>query len=204
MTFTNEQTTSRMSQLFEQARRYFALQKDYLSLNSVEILTRLFSAIALAAILILVGFLVILFGSFALAYWIGELLGSHILGFLIIAGVLLLGTLLVYTNRKAWIILPTTRFMVGLLASKLTHPTAEAIAMEKEHLRQELNDNQGEMKDTANTLLAPLPEARNKWESASNLLQNGWTIFRGLQIAISAIEATRRVFGLGKKKKTKF
>ena len=81
MTFSNEQTTSRMSQLFEQARRYLTLQKDYLSLNSVEILTRLFSAIALAAILILVGFLVILFGSFALAYWIGGMLGSHILGF---------------------------------------------------------------------------------------------------------------------------
>jgi hypothetical protein len=205
MTFSNEQTTSRMSQLFEQARRYLTLQKDYLSLNSVEILTRLFSAIALAAILILVGFLVILFGSFALAYWIGDMLGSHILGFVIIAGVLLASALLVYANRRAWIIMPTTRFMVGLLASKLTHPTEEAIAIEKEHLRQQLDDNQGEMKETANTLLAPLPEARNKWESASNLLQNGWTIFRGFQIALSAIEAARRVFGLGKKKKkTKF
>lgn len=201
MTFANEQTTSRMTKLFEQAQRYVSLQKDYLSLNSAEILTRLFSGIALAAILILVGFMVVLFGSFALAYWIGELLGSHILGFAIIAAVLLLAALLVYVNRKAWIVIPTTHFMVGLLASKLTHPSEEAIAVEKQHLRHQLDDNQGELKETANTLLAPLPEARNRWESASNLFQNGMTIFRSLQIGIAAIEAARRVFGLGKKKK---
>ncbi len=201
MTITNEQTTNRMSQLFEQAQRYLSLQKDYLSLNSVEVLTRLFSAIALAAILILAGFMVTLFGSFAIAYWLGDLLGSHILGFAIIAGVLLLCALIVYANRKAWIILPTTRFMVDLLASKLASPTTEGIAIEKEHLRQQLNENQGNIRETANTLLSPLPEARTRWESASNLFQNGMTIFRGLQIGLSAIEAARRVFGGGRRKK---
>lgn len=201
MTITNEQTTNRMSQLFEQAQRYLTLQKDYLSLNSVEVLTRLFSAIALAAILILAGFMVTLFGSFAIAYWLGDLLGSHILGFAIIAGVLLLCALIVYANRKAWIILPTTRFMVDLLASKLASPTTEGIAIEKEHLRQQLNENQGNIRETANTLLSPLPEARTRWESASNLFQNGMTIFRGLQIGLSAIEAARRVFGGGRRKK---
>lgn len=201
MTITNEQTTNRMSQLFEQAQRYLSLQKDYLSLNSVEVLTRLFSAIALAAILILAGFMVTLFGSFAIAYWLGDLLGSHILGFAIIAGVLLLCALIVYANRKAWIILPTTRFMVDLLASKLASPTTEGIAIEKEHLRQQLNENQGNIRETANTLLSPLPDARTRWESASNLFQNGMTIFRGLQIGLSAIEAARRVFGGGRRKK---
>ncbi|MCR4994138.1 MAG: hypothetical protein K6A32_01960 [Bacteroidales bacterium] len=201
MTIVNEQTTNQMSQLFEQARRYFTLQKDYLSLKSVEVLTRLFSTIALAIILILVGFLVVLFGSFALAYWIGELLGSSILGFAIITGALLLGACLVYANRKAWIILPTTRFMVELLASKVNVPTEEGIALEKTHLQQQLNDSQGEIRDTANTLLAPLPQARNRWEVASHLFQNGMTIFRVVQVGFSAYEAARRVFGIGRRKK---
>lgn len=201
MAISNDQTTTRMTQLFEQARRYVTLQKDYLSLNSAEILTRLFSALALAAILILVGFMVVLFGSFALAYWVGDLLGSHILGFVIIAGVLLLCALLVYVNRKAWIVLPTTRFMVGLLASKITHSTEEGIAMEKERLREQLNDNQGEIKETTSTLLAPLPEARTRWEKASNLLQNGFTLYRGLQLGLSALAAARTVFGLGKRRR---
>lgn len=201
MGITNEQTTDRMTKLFEQGRRYYALQKDYLSLHGAEVLSRLFSAIALTAIFILVGFMVILFGSFALAYWIGDLLGSHILGFVIIAGVLLVGTLLVYANRKSWIVLPTTRFMVNLLTPKMVYPTQEGIAVEKEHLHKQLDENTSEIKETANAIFAPMPEARNRWESASNLFQNGMTIFRGLQIGLSAIAAARGVFGLGRRRR---
>ncbi len=199
MDITNEQTTTRMTNLFEQGRRYLQLQKDYLSLHGVEVLTRLFSAIALAAILILVGFLVVLFGSFALAYWLGELLGSHILGFTIIAGVLLLFTLLVYANRKAWIILPTTRFMVSLLTPQLTISTQEGITLEKERVQEQLTTNQGEIKETTSALLSPIPEARTRWETISNLLQNGLTLYRGLQLGLSALAAARTVFGLGKR-----
>jgi len=203
MGITNEQTTVRMSQLFEQARRYLTLQKDYLSLHGVEVLTRLFSTIALAAILILVGFLVILFGSFALAYWIGSLLNNQILGFAIIAGVLLLCALLVWANRQAWIIIPTTRFMVNLLSTHVVYPTQEGIAVEKEHLRQQIVENQDDIKDSASEIFAPLPQARNRWESANNLFQSGMNIFRGIQIGLSAIAAARSVFGMGRRRRRK-
>ena len=201
MTIANEQTTSRMSQLLEQARQYFTLQKNYLSLHGVEILTRLFSAIALAAILILVGFLVILFGSFALAYWIGELLDSQILGFVIIAGVLLLIAMLIWANRMAWIVMPTVRFMIGLLATEVAQPTLEGVVAEKKRLEEQLTDSQSEMKDNAHQLLAPEPEARDRWDYAINLFHNGLTIFRGVQLGLSFIEATRRIFGLGRKRR---
>lgn len=201
MAIANEQMTNRMSQLFEQARRYLTLQKDYLSLNSVEILSRLFSAVALVTIFILIGFTVLLFGSFALAYWIGELLGSIILGFVVIAAVQCLCILLVYANRKAWIVEPTTRFMVGLLTPNMPHPSSEGIALEKEHVREQLNTYEDEIKTTSNSLLSPLPQARTRWENASNLLHNGMAVFRGLQLALSAVAAARRVFGIGRKKK---
>lgn len=203
MGITNEQTTVRMSQLFEQARRYLTLQKDYLSLNGVEVLTRLFSTIALAAIFILVGFLVILFGSFALAYWIGSLLDNQILGFAIIAGVLLLCALLVWANRQTWIIIPTTKFMVSLLSTQVVYPTQEGIAVEKEHLRQQIAENQEDIKDSANEIFAPLPQARNRWESANNLFQSGMNIFRGIQIGLSVIAAARSVFGMGRRRRRK-
>ena len=203
MGITNEQTTVRMNQLFEQARRYLTLQKDYLSLNGVEVLTRLFSTIALAAIFILVGFLVILFGSFALAYWIGSLLDNQILGFAIIAGVLLLCALLVWANRQAWIIIPTTRFMVNLLSTHVVYPTQEGIAVEKEHLRQQIVENQDDIKDSASEIFAPLPQARNRWESANNLFQSGMNIFRGIQIGLSVIAAARSVFGMGRRRRRK-
>lgn len=201
MGITNEQTTAQMCQLFEQARRYFTLQKDYLSLHGVEMLTRLFTAITLTAILILMGFLVILFGCFALAYWLGDLLDSTILGFAIIAGVLLLAALVVWGKRKAWIVLPTTRFMIGLLGSTVVYPTQEGIAVEKEHLRNQLNENEDAIKETANSIFSPVPEARSRWETVSNLFQNGLTIFQGMQFGMSTIQAARRVFNLGGKKR---
>ncbi len=203
MTFSNEQTNERMTQLFEEGRRYFALQKDYLSLQSVETLTRLFTAIALTAILILIGFLVVLFGSFSLAYWLGEVLDSAVLGFAIIAGILFLCALLVYANRNSWIIQPTTRFLVSLLAanSSLPAPTQEGIELEKLRLQQKLNENQEQIKETANAILAPAQEARNGWDMASNIFHNGMTIFRGVQVGMSIIAAIRTVFNIGGRRK---
>lgn len=201
MNIENEQTTARVSRLFEQIRRYFALQKEYLSLNGVEMLTRLFTAIVLAVILILVGFLVILFGCFALAYWIGTLLDSTVLGFAIIAGVMLLVALLVWANRMSWIVQPTTRFMIGLFATKVVTPTLEGVMTVKESTSQQIEAQEQEMRETANAIFTPPAAAQNRWEMATNLLHNGMTIFRGVQIGLSVVSAARAVFGLGRKRR---
>lgn len=201
MNIENEQTTARVSRLFEQIRRYFTLQKEYLSLNGVEMLTRLFTAIVLAVILILVGFLVILFGCFALAYWIGTLLDSTVLGFAIIAGVMLLVALLVWANRMSWIVQPTTRFMIGLFATKVVTPTLEGVMTVKENTSQQIEAQEQEMRETANAIFTPPAAAQNRWEMATNLLHNGMTIFRGVQIGLSVVSAARAVFGLGRKRR---
>lgn len=201
MSIENEQTTARVSRLFEQIRRYFTLQKEYLSLNGVEMLTRLFTAIVLAVILILAGFLVILFGCFALAYWIGTLLDSTVLGFAIIAGVMLLVALLVWANRMSWIVQPTTRFMIGLFATKVVTPTLEGVMTVKENTSQQIEAQEQEMRETANAIFTPAATAQNRWEMATNLLHNGMTIFRGVQIGLSVVSAARAVFGLGRKRR---
>ena len=201
MLFSNEQTTAQMSQLYEEARLWWGLQKQYVSLSTTEILTRLLSAIALWGVLILVGSMVLLFASFALAYWLGELLDSTMLGFGILAIVLLLAVMLVYTNRRSWIIGPITRFMVSLFVSSLKVPTQEGIALEKERVGQQLEQNQTEIRESASSLLAPATEARNGWESAVGLLQNGMTIFRGVQIGLGAVAAFRRIFKPRRKKR---
>lgn len=200
MNIANEQTTSQFTHLFEQVRDYLTHQKDLLSLNTVQVLTRLFSMLLLWTVLLLVGSLVILFASFALAYWLGNLLGNNVLGFVIIAGVLLLSACIFYLNRRAWVFTPIMGFMVSLLASYLTPPTEEAVVLEKERLTQKIEEEQHEIKETTNTLMNPVHTARNRWESAANLLQNGWNIYRGLQLGLSAVAAIRRVFGLGRKR----
>jgi len=200
MNIANEQTTSQFTHLFEQVRDYLTHQKDLLSLNTVQVLTRLFSMLLLWTVLLLVGSLVILFASFALAYWLGNLLGNNVLGFVIIAGVLLLSACIFYLNRRTWVFTPIMGFMVSLLASYLTPPTEEAVVLEKERLTQKIEEEQHEIKETTNTLMNPVHTARNRWESAANLLQNGWNIYRGLQLGLSAVAAIRRVFGLGRKR----
>ena len=201
MMFANEKTTAQIGQLFDEAKRYWELQKQHLSLNSVEILTRLFSTLVLVLILILVGSLVLLFGSFALAYWLGELLDSMLLGFGIIACILLLLALMVYANRRSWIVRPTTQFMVSLLASSLAVPTQDGITIEKAHLRKQMDENLRDLKESANTLLAPLPAAKNRWDNASFWFQNGMNLYRGIQLGASAIVALRRIFKFGRKRK---
>lgn len=201
MMFANEKTTAQIGQLFDEAKRYWELQKQHLSLNSVEILTRLFSTLVLVLILILVGSLVLLFGSFALAYWLGELLDSMLLGFGIIACILLLLALMVYANRRSWIVRPTTQFMVSLLASSLAVPTQDGITIEKAHLRQQMDENLRDLKESANTLLAPLPAAKNRWDNASFWFQNGMNLYRGIQLGASAIVALRSIFKFGRKRK---
>ena len=201
MLFTNEQTTAQLGQLMEEAQQWWRLQKNYVGLQGTQILTRLFSAIALWAILILVGSMVLLFASFAVAYWLGELLGSTMLGFAIIAATLFLAVMLFYVNRYNWIVKPTTRFMVSLFVSHIAVPTEEGVAMEKEHVRQQLQQSQEQLKDTAGDILTPASEPRSGWEHAGYLLQNGMTIFRGVQIGLGAITAFRKVFKLGRKRK---
>ena len=201
MLFANEQMTAQMGQLLDEGRRYWDLQKKYLGLHLAEVLTRLLSTVALVLTLILVGSLVLLFGSFAMAYWLGNLTGSTTLGFGIIAAVLVLIAVVVYANRMSWIVLPTTRFMVSLLASSLAVPSQEGIAMEKAHLSEQLDANQRDMKDTATSLLAPPPESKNCWDTAANLFQDGMSSYRGIQLGVSAIVALRSVFKLGHRRR---
>ena len=201
MFFENGQTTEQMSRLFTEAKQYWTLQKQHLSLQTTEVLTRLLSAIALWAIVILIGSLVLLFASFAIAFWLGGLLGNTVWGFVIIAAVLLVVTLLVYANRTAWIIVPVTRFMVSLFVSSLASPTREGVAMEKVRVQEKLDESQLQMRETASTLLSPLPEAKNRWDRATGLFQNGMSIYRGLQLGLSAIAAFRAIFGRGKRRR---
>lgn len=118
MFFTDKYTDS-FRQLFAEAKRYIGLQKRYLALETAEKLTILLSAVAIAVVCVILGSIFLLFASFALAYWIGQLINSLALGFLIIAIAILLMLVLFYNKRKKWIILPLAEFMASLFADTI-------------------------------------------------------------------------------------
>lgn len=200
MFFDKGQTTEQLTSLLTEARNYLGLQQKNISLQTTEVLTRLLTAIALWGIIILVGALVLLFASFALAYLIGLWLGSEVWGFAIIAGVLLLITLLIYANRTAWIAVPVGKFMVSLFASKMQGQSREAVTMEKAHVQEKLDESQTLMRTTANSLFSPEPESKDRWDRATRLLANGVDIYRAVQFGLSALAAVATVFGLGRRK----
>ena len=94
MPLTGKYTRS-FQALFTEVRHYLELQKKYLAMETAEKVT-------------------ILLSSFALAYWLGNIIGCNALGFLSVSVAILFLMLLFYSNREKWIIIPLARFVIGI------------------------------------------------------------------------------------------
>ncbi len=127
--FHNTELTAQIIRLFHEAKRFLLLEKRLVGLQAVEVLTRVLAAVALWAIIILLGTTALLFGGIAFAVWMGQVVGSYLLGFVIVAAVQLLLIALVYANRRRWLLEPTARFLVGVMLTG----AAETAARAEEH-----------------------------------------------------------------------
>lgn len=101
--------------LFDEAKRYLELQKQYLTLDAAEKITILLSAAATAIVCMAISAMVLLFMLLALACCIGEAVGSQALGFLSTGIILLLMLATVYHKRQRWIIQPIAQLVVSVL-----------------------------------------------------------------------------------------
>lgn len=111
-----------MHKLFLELKNYLELQKRFVMLDAAEKLTVLLSAVAIGAVALILASMLLLFATFALAYYIGDLLHSLPLGFALIA--MFLGVLLLffYINRNKFVIQPLARLMASLFINqKSTH-----------------------------------------------------------------------------------
>lgn len=101
--------------LFEQIKAYVSLRADYLKVQVAEYLIRFFSSLVLWIVMFWILFFVLVFGSFAFAYWFGEMTGRWSLGFLIIAAFYVLVAIFIYSFRRALILRPFTRMVLSQL-----------------------------------------------------------------------------------------
>jgi hypothetical protein len=106
--------TEDIKEIILEVKHYLNLQKKYLAIDAAEKTTAILSAVTIAAICILLGTIILLFCTFALAYWIGDLLNSLPLGFLTMALIVILLLLLFYCKRNAWVIQPLARMTAKL------------------------------------------------------------------------------------------
>ena len=98
----------------QEGKHYLQLQKRYMALDAVEKVTRLLSAVAVAVVCLILGAMILFFTLYALAEWIGALLGSAAAGFLIVAIILLVMAMVFFSHRQQWVVQPLARLMAGL------------------------------------------------------------------------------------------
>jgi hypothetical protein len=101
-----------INRLFEQVKVYFNLRVGYLRLYIAEYLIKFFSSLVLWMVIFLFLFFVLVFGSFAFAYWFGEMTGRWSVGFLIIAGFYVLLAVIIFLLRRVLIVKPFTKLII--------------------------------------------------------------------------------------------
>jgi hypothetical protein len=105
--------SEQLLKFFEQIKIYFGLRVEYFKLHVAEYLIRFFSSLALWLVIFLFLFFVVVFGSFAFAFWFGKMTGNWSLGFLIVAGFYIILAIFFYVLRKAIIVRPFTRLILS-------------------------------------------------------------------------------------------
>lgn len=114
-----DDTQEQLKALFQEARNYYDLQKDYLKLTITEKLTLVLGKMAVAIACGVLSLFTILFLGMALIHWIGSLIGSMALCYGGFALFLLLLALIIYTYRRRLVYLPLVRmFTKAILETK--------------------------------------------------------------------------------------
>ena len=116
--FSNSKNIESIGKLLLEFKKYLELQKEFVKLDATEKMTVILSAILIVTVLLLLGSIVLLFLTFALAYYLGDVLGSLSLGFGLIYAFILLLTVIFYLNRNRMVIQPMARFMTKLILTK--------------------------------------------------------------------------------------
>ena len=111
--FSNSKNIESIGKLLLEFKKYLELQKEFVKLDATEKMTVILSAILIVTVLLLLGSI-----TFALAYYLGDVLGSLSLGFGLISAFILLLTVIFYLNRNRMVIQPMARFMTKLILTK--------------------------------------------------------------------------------------
>ncbi|MCM1372349.1 MAG: hypothetical protein NC113_01730 [Bacteroides sp.] len=99
-------------ELFLLLKEYIEKQKEDMILGAAESLTKVLSALITGAILFLFGCIILLLACIALAFLIGEYIGSTSTGFAVMAGIILALVLLFWFNRKQWVVQSIASLMI--------------------------------------------------------------------------------------------
>ena len=180
-------TKKNIQDLVLETRNYVGLQKQVYTQEFSHRLSQLLSSLAVLAIGILSGGIVLLFFSFFVAYLIGQYTGSTALGFGCITVVLVLALVIIWLNRMNWICAPIARLV------------AEAFSNGQEEydttLRTKADESKNRISQLTQHLVGPNSSTEQGAENITRLASGGMLLYRGFRIGLALVSAYRLVFG---------
>ena len=115
--FSSDKNVETIGQLVEVLKHYIGLQTEYVKLDVVDKVVRLLTAITMAVVLVGLLMVALIYLSFALAFFLGSLIGNA-LGFLVVACIYLVLLMVFVAFRHQWIERPLVKFLAGILMQK--------------------------------------------------------------------------------------
>ena len=114
---SSDKNIENIGQLVEVLKHYLGLQAEYVKLDVIDKVVRLLTAAALAILFFLLIIAVLLFGSLAFAFWLGQHIGMAP-AFMVVGGIHIFIVFLVFVFHEKWIERPLVHFLASLLMSK--------------------------------------------------------------------------------------
>jgi hypothetical protein len=114
---SSDKNVESIAQLIEVLKHYLGIQAEYVKLDVIDKVVRLLKAAALAVLFFFIFIAVLMYFSFAIAFWLSAYMGFT-KAFLIVAILHLLIFILFIICRKTWIEKPLVRILAGILLSK--------------------------------------------------------------------------------------
>ena len=114
---SSDKNVESIAQLIEVFKYYLGLQSEYVKLDVIDKVVRLLTAATLAVLFFFITIAVLMYFSFAAAFFLSAYIGLT-KAFLIISLLHLLIFVLFIIKRKAWIERPLVHFLASLLLSK--------------------------------------------------------------------------------------
>ncbi len=115
--FSTDKNIETIGQLVEVVRHYIGLQSEYVRLDIVDKIVKLFTVLIMAAIIGILLLTALIYLSFAAAFALSTLVGQAE-AFCIVGGCYVILLLLCIIYRHQWIEKPLVQFLASLLLSK--------------------------------------------------------------------------------------
>jgi len=111
--------------LFEDAKSYVDTRVEYTRLYLVEKVSKIFADVVTNAAVVICFILAFLFGTFTLALFLSDVLGSYARGFGCVAGIYVLLALIVYYTKEKYIEKAIINFTIRNYFNKLADKDEE-------------------------------------------------------------------------------